>query len=206
MTEDQKTHWHALYQTTAATDVSWYQPVPERSLEWIVATGVGRHAAILDVGGGASTLVDHLLRTGFTDVTVLDIAAAAFVHARTRLGEAAARVQWIEAAVTSWRPGRRYAVWHDRALLHFLVDPAERAQYIAVLEAALAPHAHAIIATFGPAGPTRCSGLNVARYSVDDLSLLLGPTFCLVRSQMQEHTTPAGRVQQFLYTWWRTEA
>jgi SAM-dependent methyltransferase len=175
-------------------------------LEWIAASGVGRHAAILDVGGGASTLVDHLLGAGFTDVTVLDITAAAFAQARIRLGEAAPRVQWIEAAVTSWQPGRRYAVWHDRALLHFLVDPAERAEYVAVLQAALAPRGHVVIATFGPEGPTRCSGLDVRRYSADELSLLLGPRFCLVRSQVEEHITPAGRAQQFLYAWWRAEA
>jgi SAM-dependent methyltransferase len=203
MTADGKTHWQTLYETTTATDLSWYELVPARSLELIEATGVPQDAAILDVGGGTSTLVDHLLRAGFTDVTVLDIAAAAFAAARARLNVAATQVHWIEADVTRWQPDRQYSIWHDRALLHFLIDPAERMRYVEVLRAALAPGGHVVIATFGPEGPTRCSGLDVQRYAADDLGTVLGARFSLVRSAVQEHITPVGHAQQFSYAWWR---
>jgi len=203
--DEQRTHWEAVYRTKAATETSWYQPVLQRSLELIQATSVGPGAAILDVGGGASTLVDHLLAAGFTDVTVLDIASTALGQARVRLGAKAACVQWIAADITTWQPTRRYVVWHDRAVFHFLVDPALRARYLGSLRAALAPGGHVVIATFGPEGPTRCSGLDVQRYSTETLSAVLGSAFRLMRSQLEEHVTPAGKRQQFLYCWWRSE-
>jgi trans-aconitate methyltransferase len=204
-TDDQRTHWEAVYRTKAATETSWYQPVLQRSLELIQAAAVPPEAAILDVGGGASTLVDHLLAAGFTDVTVLDIASTALAQARTRLGAKAACVQWIAADITTWQPTRRYVVWHDRAVFHFLVDPALRARYLDSLRAALAPGGHVVIATFGPEGPTRCSGLDVQRYSTETLSAAFGSAFRLMRSQLEEHVTPAGKRQQFLYCWWRSE-
>ena len=203
--DEQRTHWEAVYRTKAATETSWYQPVLQRSLELIQATSVGPGAAILDVGGGASTLVDHLLAAGFADVTVLDIAPTALAQARVRLGAKAASVQWIAADITTWQPTRRYVVWHDRAVFHFLVDPALRARYLGSLRAALAPGGHVVIATFGPEGPTRCSGLDVQRYSTETLSAVLGSAFRLMRSQLEEHVTPAGKRQQFLYCWWRSE-
>ncbi len=204
-TDEQRTHWEAVYRTKAATETSWYQPVLQRSLELIQAAAVPPGAAILDVGGGASTLVDHLLAAGFTDVTVLDIASTALAQARARLGAKAACVQWIAADITTWQPTRRYVVWHDRAVFHFLVDPALRARYLGSLRAALAPGGHVVIATFGPEGPTRCSGLDVQRYSTETLSAVLGSAFQLMRSQLEEHVTPAGKRQQFLYCWWRSE-
>lgn len=192
-----------MYRTRTPTDVSWYQPVPTRSLDLIRATGVARSAAILDVGGGASTLVDHLIAAGYTDVTVLDISPSALDHARARLGERASRAKWIVSDVTEFRPARRYELWHDRAVFHFLVDRAARDRYLEVLGEAIAPRGHLILATFGPGGPTRCSGLDVRRYSADDLSALLAPRFLPVQNLLEQHVTPAGATQEFLYGWWQ---
>lgn len=203
--DEQRAHWEAVYRTKTATETSWYQPVLQRSLALIQAAAVPPGAAILDVGGGASTLVDHLLAAGFADVTVLDIAPTALAQARARLGAKAACVQWIAADITTWQPTRRYVLWHDRAVFHFLIDPAVRARYLDALRAALAPGGDVVIATFGPEGPTRCSGLDVQRYSTATLSAVLGPAFRLMRSQLEEHVTPAGTKQQFLYCWWRSK-
>jgi SAM-dependent methyltransferase len=175
-------------------------------LDLIRATGLPVSASIIDVGSGDSQLVDHLLDGGYSDVTVLDIAPAALKRARARLGAAAARVDWIGVDVTSFRPPRRYALWHDRALFHFLVTPAERQKYLSVLTAALAPQGHLILATFGPQGPARCSGLAIQRYSDDDLGVLLGPSFQLRRHGLEYHRTPTGRDQQFLWSWWQAAA
>lgn len=206
MAPDQGRHWQALYETKGPTDVSWYQPVPKRSLELIRASGLSPEAALLDVGGGASRLVDHLLTGGFTDITVLDVAPAALEQSKVRLGSAGDQVQWIVADATTWRPPRRYDLWHDRAVLHFLVDVGLRDQYLNVLRGALAPGGYVVMATFGPQGPTRCSGLDVQRYSADELSTALGPAFRLVECDIDEHVTPDGHVQQFLYGLWQAEA
>ncbi len=199
-------HWQAVYETKAATDVSWYESVPERSLELIRATGLPPEAALLDVGGGASTLVDHLLAAGFRDITVLDVAPAALEESRTRLGSASDSLNWVAADATSWQPPRRYDLWHDRAVFHFLVDTELRDRYLGVLRAALKPGAYVVVATFGPDGPTRCSGLDVQRYSADELSAVLGPSFRLIESDIEEHVTPSGCGQQFLHGLWRAEA
>jgi SAM-dependent methyltransferase len=199
-------HWQRIYQTRSATQLSWYEPVPQASLDLIGATGLPVSAPIIDVGSGDSQLVDHLLDGGYSDVTVLDIAPAALERARARLGAAAARVDWIGVDVTSFRPLRRYALWHDRALFHFLVTPADRQKYLSVLTSALAPKGHLILATFGPQGPARCSGLAIQRYSEDDLGVLLGPSFQLRRHGLENHRTPTGRDQQFLWSWWQATA
>lgn len=196
-------HWQAVYETKSATDVSWYEPVPQRSLELIEAAGLPPEAALVDVGGGASTLVDHLLTAGFGDITVLDVARAALEASKARLGSASDRVHWIAADVTAWQPPRRYDLWHDRAVFHFLVDVALRDEYLDVLKSALAPDGYVVMATFGPEGPTRCSGLDAQRYSAAELSEVLGSAFRLVRSEIEEHVTPSGHVQQFLYGLWR---
>jgi SAM-dependent methyltransferase len=199
-------HWQRIYQTRSATELSWYEPVPQASLDQIQATGLPVSAPIIDVGSGDSQLVDHLLGSGYSDVTALDIAPAALERARARLGAAAARVDWIAADVTDFRPRRRYALWHDRAVFHFLVTPAERQKYLSVLSAALESKGHLILATFGPQGPTRCSGLAIQRYSEDDLSVLLGPSFQLRRHGLETHRTPTGRYQEFLWSWWQATA
>jgi SAM-dependent methyltransferase len=169
----------------------------------IQETGVPADAPILDVGGGASLLVDELLTLGYSDVTVLDLAPEALAQSRRRLGPAAERVRWIAADVTRFRPPRRHAVWHDRAVLHFLLTMQEQEQYVRVLRDALTPSGHLVLAAFGPAGPPRCSGLPVQRYSVETLSSLLGPGFELRNSVVENHRTPSDVVQQFLYTRWQ---
>lgn len=198
-----KRHWERVYTEKKADEVSWYQPRPARSLELIRSTGVPLSEPLLDVGGGASMLVDSLIESGHSDVTVLDIAGAALERARARLGTKAAGVEWIEADITQFVPPRRYTVWHDRAVFHFLVDPADRDSYLEVLRRGLAPDGHFVIATFGPEGPLRCSGLDVHRYSLAELQGLLEPLFSLRRSELEEHRTPAGGIQQFLYASWQ---
>jgi SAM-dependent methyltransferase len=200
---DRAAHWQHLYETRSADDVSWYEPVPERSLALIRATGIPLEAPILDVGGGASLLVDHLLASGYTDISVLDLSPAALEQARARLGPAAGRVTWIAADITSFVPERRYALWHDRAVLHFILRPDEQRRYLAALRKGLAPHGHVVLATFGPGGPPRCSGLPVQRYSAAALEVLLGPGFDLRSSRIEQHRTPGGETQEFLYTWWQ---
>jgi trans-aconitate methyltransferase len=198
--------WNELYRVKGAAELSWYETHARRSLRAIQETGVPTDAPILDVGGGASVLVDDLLTQGYTDVTVLDLAPSALDQSRRRLGSAADRVTWIAADVTAFRPTRRYAVWHDRAALHFLVRPREQKQYVSVLRSALASRGHVILATFGPDGPTRCSGLPVQRYSAEMLSELLGPGFDLRGSVLEDHHTPAGVAQRFLHTRWQAVA
>jgi len=206
MATESEEHWDRLYRVKSAAELSWYESHPLRSLQSIQETGVPADAPILDVGGGASVLVDDLLGLGYTDLTVLDLAPAALAQARERMGPAAERVAWIAADVTTFRPTRRYAVWHDRAVLHFLLDVRQQERYVAVLRSALASRGHVILATFGPAGPTRCSGLPVQRYSVEMLSALLGAGFELRSSTLEDHHTPSGATQQFLHTRWQAGA
>lgn len=206
MTESRKSHWKRVYATSEPTEVSWYQPNPARSLALVRATGVSLAAPILDVGGGASTLVDYLLDAGYRDLTVLDIAGEALDRARGRLAAQAGRVTWIEADITEFQPSRRYEVWHDRAVFHFLTAASDRTRYLDVLRSAIRPHGHFLLATFGPEGPTRCSGLDVRRYSVQRLEALFGSDFELRAHEIEEHRTPMGTMQQFLYTWWQAEA
>jgi SAM-dependent methyltransferase len=192
-----------LYREKSAAELSWFESLPRRSLQSIRDSGVSLGAPILDVGGGASSLVDNLLLLGYTDLTVLDLAPAALTQSRHRLGREADRVIWIATDVTSFVPSRRYAVWHDRAVLHFLLDPLEKERYVEVLRSALAPRGHVILATFGPGGPARCSGLPVQRHSAESLSTLLGAGFELRSSVLEDHYTPAGVAQQFLHTRWQ---
>lgn len=203
MSQSGQTHWEAVYREATPVEHSWYQEIPRRSLELIHLSGTSRDAPVLDVGGGDATLVDHLLKDGFTDVTVLDLAAVSLARARERLGAASRDVQWLAADVLEFRPARKFALWHDRAVFHFLRDPDERARYLAVLREALAPGGFVILATFGPDGPTRCSGLAVQCYSADALSDLLGSSFELRRQLLEDHTTPRGTRQQFLYGLWK---
>lgn len=194
-----------MYATRDPVDVSWYQPIPARSLALIRSTEVPLTAPLLDVGGGASTLVDHLLDAGYGDVSVLDIAAEALDKARNRLAARATQVKWIEADITAFVPARSYAVWHDRAVFHFLTKAADREKYLDILRNTMQAHGHFVLATFGPKGPTRCSGLEVQRYSVEQLGTLLGPNFVLRAHEIEEHLTPMGTTQQFLYGWWQAD-
>ncbi|MGZ6709803.1 MAG: class I SAM-dependent methyltransferase [Solirubrobacteraceae bacterium] len=191
-------HWNATY-AGGDEGCSWTQAHPARSLEAIAATGAPKHAPIIDVGGGSSSLAGALLAAGYTDVTVLDISPAALRLARDRLGERAREVAWLTADVLAWRPARRYAVWHDRAVLHFFCDEPDRRAYADTLRAALVPGGHVIIATFAPDGPDRCSGLPVRRSSAGDILELLVGDFAPVRSDREDHRTPSGALQPF--TW-----
>lgn len=206
MTASPADHWEGLYQGKSAGELSWYESLPRRSVQAIGDTKVLPDAPIIDVGGGASLLVDNLLLLGYTDLTVLDLAPAALTQSKDRLGRAAGQVTWVAADVTSFRAPRRYAVWHDRAVLHFLLGEQEQARYVEALRGALAPGGHVILATFGPDGPTRCSGLPVRRHSVETLSALLGPGFELRDTILDDHHTPAGIVQQFLHTRWQASS
>ncbi len=203
MSGTRKQHWEGVYASKAPGEVSWYQPVPEYSLQLIEASAIDHDDPIIDAGGGASTLVDHLLERGFRDITVLDLSAAALAHARRRLGDRAGNVSWIEGDVTQFRATRRYALWHDRAVFHFLTDRGDRQRYVEAVESALVDRGHLVLSTFGPEGPTRCSGLDIQRYSVEQLCEWFGGAFELRGDVLEEHHTPAGGAQQFLYTWWQ---
>lgn len=206
MTTGAKTHWETVYQTKKPNEVSWYQDNPAKSCELILATGVSRQAPIIDVGGGASHLVEVLLESGFSDLTVLDISSRALQRLRERLGPRASLVTLVEADVTEFQPRRHFAVWHDRAVFHFLIKPEDRQRYIATLCASLQPQGHVIIASFGPEGPLQCSGLNVMRYSPETLSAELGSGFTLIESAEELHVTPTGGTQQFVYCRFRAKA
>jgi len=193
-------HWERVYATRSPDAVSWYQPHATLSLDLIRRIGAGPGTRIIDVGGGASTLVDDLLASGMADVTVLDISAAALRLAQERLGDKAAGVKWITGDITRVDlPHAAYDIWHDRAVFHFLTDPADRAAYVEQVRRAVRPGGHVIVAAFGPEGPTQCSGLPVVRYEPGQLHAQFGGRFELVDHLSEAHRTPGGAVQQFVY-------
>ena len=195
-----KTRWEAVYTTKSTTGVSWFQEHADLSLRLIRDTGIAPAASIIDVGGGASTLVDDLLTDGFTNVSVLDLFVAALDAARRRLGPKALLVQWMKADITraSLAPNA-YDVWHDRALFHFLTTSEDRAAYVHAVLRSVKSGGHLIIATFAEDGPPQCSGLPVIRYSADSLHSEFGASFALLRHEKELHRTPFGAVQQFIY-------
>jgi SAM-dependent methyltransferase len=195
-----KDHWDAVYRTKPADGVSWFRPHLERSLAFLEGTKLDLDARVIDVGGGASTLVDDLLERGYTNVTVLDLSQAALDATRARLGERAARVRWLCADVTEARlPEAAYDFWHDRAVFHFLREDEQRRRYVEAVRRALKPGGHIVVATFGPEGPERCSGLDVVRYTADGLHDEFGGAFEKVASATEVHKTPWGSEQQFVY-------
>jgi SAM-dependent methyltransferase len=198
-------HWQNVYTTKGESEVSWFQQSPAPSLELIVQAGAVSNSAIIDIGGGASRLVDHLVEQGFEDVTVLDLSDAALNAAKARLGARANRVRWLVADATIWEPVKRYDIWHDRAAFHFLTDEKDRAAYIARLGRGLKIGGHAIIATFALDGPEKCSGLPVARYDSASLGQTLGDAFKLVHTQRHEHATPWESRQIFQFSVFRRE-
>src|SRR5262249_12377427 len=173
-------HWDIVYDTKGEDGVSWYQSKPTITLELLTAAGTDRAAAVIDLGGGASVVVDHLLAGGFTDISVLDLSRVALDRTRARLGTDADPVHWLHQDVFDWVPARRYDLWHDRAVFHFLIDEAERHAYLRTLRAGLAPHGRAIVATFDVDGPTHCSGLPEVRYGAEDLAAVFAPHLDLV--------------------------
>lgn len=193
-------HWETVYQTKDSQQVSWYQPHAAISFEWITALPLGASAAVLDVGGGASLLVDELLAAGFSRLTVLDIAGAALQVAQVRLGLGAGQVSWVKGDITEVTlPALSVDVWHDRAVFHFLTQPEQRAAYRQQLHTALRPGAHVVMATFAPDGPEKCSGLPVCRYDAEALQAELGPAFVLRQTQRYTHPTPFGTQQAFQF-------
>lgn len=201
---ENKTHWEHIYHTKDTAQVSWYQLHPRLSLQYIQNTGVDKTAQIIDVGGGASTLVDHLLEDGFQHVTVLDISTAALEVAQQRLGPRAESVTWLEADITQTAlPLHHYDVWHDRAVFHFLTEREDRQRYINAVNEAVKPGGHVIVATFASDGPEKCSGLQVARYDPLSLHDEFGPGFELLDSTREEHQTPFGTEQKFIYCYCR---
>ncbi|MEO6434322.1 MAG: class I SAM-dependent methyltransferase [Tepidisphaeraceae bacterium] len=195
---DRKAHWETVYETKPQSDVSWYQAEPTLSLELIrrVCPVDGR---IIDIGGGASMLVDRLLALHFSSPAVLDISAAAIARGKARLGEKAQQANWIVADVTQARNIGQFDIWHDRAVFHFLTLLDDRRSYVDLASRTLRSGGHLILATFAPDGPTRCSGLEVCRYDAAAALLELGKEFSLVHEERESHVTPAGKRQSFFY-------
>jgi SAM-dependent methyltransferase len=191
-------HWQRVYDRREPQEMSWYEPAGEISLALIQEAQLPADAAIIDAGGGTSKLAGQLLEAGYTDITVADISPQALQRAQLELTDAE-RIHWVQADLRSHNFGRRYDLWHDRAVFHFMADPTDREHYLATLRTSLLPGGHLILATFGPDGPTRCSALHVTRYSTDQLAALLRPDFKLVSSHQTEHATPSGATQQFVY-------
>ncbi len=198
-------HWDRVYETKATESLSCFKEHASRSRHLIQSTGVALSAPIIDVGGGASTLVDDLLADGYSHLTVLDISSAALAAAMKRLGSGrSAKVQWLAANITEVKlPVDTFEVWHDRALFHFLASAQERQSYVQAVLRAVKPGGHVIVATFDEGGPVQCSGLTVVRYSAQGLHAEFGESFALVHHEHEAHTTPFGTVQQFVYCCFR---
>ena len=197
---DRQAHWQNVYATKAEKEVSWFQENPAPSLELIAAAGIARNASIIDVGGGASRLVDGLLEKGFQRIAILDLSANALEEAKKRLGRRADGIDWIAADVTAWEPTTTYDLWHDRAAFHFLTETADRDSYVARLKKAVRPGGHVIIATFALDGPEKCSGLPIVRYGPETVASVLGPEFDLIDSERHDHVTPGGNTQRFQFS------
>ncbi len=193
-------HWQSIYGSRGAEALSWYRPHLEVSLELLRAAGLSAASRLIDIGGGASTLVDDLLDLGVRNLTVLDISSRALALAQERLGSRAVLVRWIaEDLLARALPVSGFDFWHDRAVLHFLSEPAELAAYAQVAAEAVAPGGHALIAGFAPNGPQRCSGLPVTRRSPEQIAALLAPAFSLLQTRTECHRTPSGAEQWFAY-------
>lgn len=200
MPQENKNHWEAIYQTKAADQVSWFKPRLSQTFQLLSQANVSVREPILDVGGGASTLVDDLLKKGFGDITILDISSEALEVAKKRLGSQAQKVKWLISDITTADLLKNhYALWHDRAVFHFLIRPEDRRAYVNRLNASLKQAGHAILSTFSLTGPERCSGLEVVRYSPEKLAAELGENFQLIKSFDENHQTPLGTTQAFIY-------
>lgn len=200
---DRRGHWETVYQTKAETDVSWFQESPKVSLDLIDMLGIAPQTRVIDVGGGASRLVDALLDRGFDGVTVLDISEPALAATKVRLGERAELVNWLAADATQWEPKAAYGLWHDRAAFHFLTEAADRTAYAERVASAVPAGGYVIIATFAPDGPERCSGLPVQRHDAASIGAVLGSDFELVDTRRHDHQTPGGSMQRFQFSTFR---
>jgi cyclopropane fatty-acyl-phospholipid synthase-like methyltransferase len=198
-----KDHWEKIYKTKTADEVSWYQPVPTTSLEFINELGVDRSASIIDIGGGDSLLVDHLLDRGYTNITVLDISEAALERAKRRLGKKATLVKWLVADAADFTPPQKYDLWHDRAAFHFLTVEDEISSYITSARAGLASNGFMVLGTFSENGPAKCSGVEIRKYSENSMTERLKTWFGKIRCITSTHTTPFGTTQEFLFCCFR---
>ncbi|MGO4573205.1 class I SAM-dependent methyltransferase [Microvirga sp. 2TAF3] len=196
---DRRSHWENIYSAKGESQVSWFENTPDLSLCLLREAGLNPSLAVIDIGGGASRLVDALVAAGQVHVTVLDLSATALNIAKARLA-APDRVTWIVSDVTTWMPDRQYDLWHDRATFHFLTLPEDRHAYVDVLSTALKPGGAAVIGTFAPDGPEKCSGLPVVRYDAESLQAVLGKRFKLLSTRRHDHTTPWGSVQKFQFS------
>ncbi len=197
---DDTNHWEKVYLTKAPDEVSWYSPHLHKSLQLIKRAAPSCDASIIDIGGGEATLVDDLLAHGYQNISVLDISQAAIDAARERLGKESKRVKWYVADITQMVfPSHQFDVWHDRAAFHFLTSEEQRVAYVRQVMSSVKPGGHVIVATFGPQGPEKCSGLDVVRYDPSSLHNQFGERFTLLDSSTEQHQTPFGTVQQFLY-------
>ena len=194
---DKKEHWDKAHAARHPRDVSWYEQLPALSLRMIQESNVATDTPIIDVGGGASLLVDFLLEDGYRDITVLDLSGIALDKARRRLGEKSSRVEWIEQDITCFEAERKYGLWHDRALFHFLTLENDRGKYIQALRRALQPGGQLVISTFAIGGPERCSGLDIVQYDAQKLERELGGGFTLLEQEQVLHQTPAQKEQLF---------
>lgn len=200
---DQGAYWDEVYGGKRSDGLSWFQKHPSVSLELITAAAPDPDARIIDVGGGDSLLVDHLLEQGYRELTVLDISGSAVERAQARLGSRADTVRWVIGDILTMEALGTFDVWHDRALFHFLIDPNQRQQYVAAATNTIVPQGAVIIATFAPDGPTTCSGLEVRRYDESSLAAELGESFLLVEAKREEHHTPWDAEQRFAYASFR---
>ena len=200
---DRKEHWDRVYSSKEPRELTWFQPRPESSLALIRRTGLGPDAGVLDVGAGTSLLTASLLGEGYHDLSVLDVSPKALEVCRTQMGDRAKDVRWLEADLTAFEPKRRWDLWHDRAVYHFLTEEADRVAYSDALGRALEPGGHLIIAAFDLQGPLRCSGLEVVRYSPESLLEAMGSDFTLRGSLQEAHPTPSGGTQSFMYAWFQ---
>ncbi len=197
-------HWEGVYGRKKTDEVSWFRPHLEQSLSYIEGAGLARDAGLIDVGAGASTLVDDLLGKGYTNLTAVDLSAKALEVARNRLGERGDKVKWLVGDITRLElPRHAYDFWHDRAVFHFLREPEDRRRYVELVRHALKPGGHVLVATFGPQGPERCSDLDVMRYSGDELHGEFGGGFTKVNELTELHATPSGKQQEFVYCYCR---
>lgn len=196
---NRKAHWNRIYSDTLPQTLSWYQSNPTLSLKLIRHAGLNVDEPIIDIGGGASLLVDELLTAGYSRVAVLDVAASALARTRQRLGGRAAAVEWFAADVTTFIAPHLFSLWHDRAVFHFLTDAIDRRRYLKTLKRTLTPNGQLVMATFAIGGPTRCSGLDIVQYDADKLTAELGADFTLAEQAMETHQTPIGKTQRFAY-------
>ena len=196
---NRKSHWEEIYSDKSPLEVSWYQKEPVISLQLIESAGIPKEAAIIDIGGGASILVDHLVECGYKHLAVLDISGNALTHAKKRLASVADNIEWFEADITTFQAPHQFDLWHDRAVFHFLTDDNDRRRYVKILKQTLNPGGHLIMAAFAIGGPTKCSGLDIVQYDANKLLTELGSGFSLVEEKTEIHVTPANKKQQFAY-------